>query len=133
MTYLLDTNICIYGMKGLHQSVTDKLLSVHPDEITVSSVTISELEYGAAKSNWSDRTRMKFIEFLSSFHVLDYTAKDARIYGPIREELERRGTPIGAYDLMIAAQAISNNLILVTHNTKEFSRIQGLRLEDWVE
>lgn len=131
MTYLLDTNICIYGMKNRYKSLTEKLLTIHPQDIWISSVTVAELEYGAAKSEWSERTRIRFLEFLASFQIVDFTVQDSRAFGEIRSQLESVGTPIGPYDLMIAAQAIAHDHILVTHNVKEFDRIKHLQWEDW--
>ncbi len=130
--YLLDTNICIYSIKGKYQSLSEKLLSIHPDDIKVSAVTVFELEYGASKSKWGDKSREIMKMFLSSFEVLSFTEKDAIVCGQIRAELIAKGTPIGAYDIMIAAQSISRNLTVVTHNVGEFERVPGIMLEDWV-
>ena len=131
--FLLDTNICIYAINGRHPALTDKLFAIHPDEICVSAVTVGELAYGAAKSNWGDRTRHIMNGFLSNFTVLPFVEQDALIFGELRARLALQGTPIGAYDVMIAAQGLARNLIVVTHNTKEFSRISGLQIEDWME
>lgn len=131
--YLIDTNICIYGINGRHPRLTDHLLTVSPDEIFVSTITVGELEYGAAKSKWGDRTRQIMYAFLSNFEKLPFTESDAILFGQLRALLALSGTPIGAYDVMIAAQGVSRGLTVVTHNTKEFSRIPGLILEDWVE
>ena len=130
--YLLDTNICIYAMKGKYPALNEKLLSIHPDEIKVSAVTVFELEYGAAKSKWSDRSREIMRMFLASFDVLPFSYEDAVTCGLLRAKLNGLGTPIGAYDLMIAAQGLTHGITVVTHNTGEFSRVQGLPLEDWV-
>ena len=130
--YLLDTNICIYAIKGCYPQVNEKLLSISPDQILVSSITLGELEYGAAKSHWGNRTRLIMNGFLSNFEILPFTANDAALFGQIRAELESSGSPIGALDAMIGAQGIANNLTVITHNTKEFSRIPGIQLEDWV-
>lgn len=130
--YLLDTNICIYGMKNRYPSLREKLLTINPSEVYVSAVTVAELEYGAAKSKWSERTRDWMYVFLGSFTILPFEVSDAGCYGQIREYLESKGTPIGPYDMMIAAQGISRKYTVVTHNTKEFSRIPGILLEDWV-
>jgi tRNA(fMet)-specific endonuclease VapC len=130
--YLIDTNICIYAMKGQFPALKDKLLTVRPEQIKISAVTRGELAYGAAKSKWGERTKTAYLMFLSSFDVLPFTEKDAEVWGQIRGYLASQGTPIGAYDCMIAAQGIQRDLIVVTHNTKEFSRVPGIRLEDWV-
>jgi len=130
--YLLDTNICIYFMKNACPKLTQKLLSLHPSELVISSVTVFELEYGAAKSNWGERTRQKLAMFLAPFTILPFTPDDAIHAGSIRAQLEKQGTKIGPYDVQLAGQAISRNLVFVTHNTGEFNRVPNLQLEDWV-
>jgi len=129
--YLLDTNICIYAMKNRYPGLTEKLLSIHPDEIAVSTITLGELEYGAAKSRWGEKTRRNIYLFLSSFEILPFSLEDASVYGRLRAQLEALGTPVGPYDVMIAAQGIARGLTVVTHNTREFSRVPGILLEDW--
>lgn len=131
--FLLDTNICIYALNGRHPHLTQHLLSIPPEQIVVSSITVGELEYGAAKSHWGDRTRQIMHAFLANYTVLPFTARDTTLFGQLRGILAAAGTPIGVLDLMIAAQGIVNELIVVTHNTGEFSRIPGIQLEDWVE
>ena len=130
--YLLDTNICIYFMKNSHPNLTQRLLSHHPSDLMISSVTVFELEYGAAKSNWGERTKQKLAMFLAPFNILPFTPDDAIYAGSIRAQLEKQGTRIGPYDVQLASQAISRNLIFVTHNTGEFHRVPNLKLEDWV-
>ena len=129
--YLLDTNICIYAMKDRYPFLTERLLTIHPDQIFVSSVTVGELEYGAAKSRWGEQTRLRMQMFVSAFTVLPFSQSDAVVFGRIRAELAAMGTPIGPYDMMIAAQGVNRGLMVVTHNTAEFSRISSLLLEDW--
>lgn len=131
--YLLDTNICIYAIKGTYPKLAEKLLSIHPDLIKVSAVTVYELEYGAAKSKWGNRTRDVMRMFLSSFEIIPFSDKDAVSAGIIRADLASKGTPIGAYDNMIAAQGVSRHLTVVTHNMDEFQRVFGIQLEDWTE
>ncbi|MBQ9697988.1 MAG: type II toxin-antitoxin system VapC family toxin [Acidaminococcaceae bacterium] len=131
--YLLDTNICIYAINGRHPRLSQRLLTIHPNDIYISSVTVGELVYGAAKSWWGSRTRQIMYAFLANFTIIPFTEKDAVIFGRCRAGLTAAGTPIGAYDLMIAAQGISRNLTVVTHNMKEFSRVPGIVLEDWIE
>ena len=131
--YLLDTNICIFAIKGQYPTIAEKLLSIHPDDIKISAVTVMEMEYGAAKSKWSDRSREAIKAFLASFEILPFSDMDAAVCGQLRADLAVRGTPIGAYDIMIAAQGVSRGLTVVTHNTGEFQRVQGIKLEDWVE
>ena len=130
--YLLDTNICIYFMKNMYPGLTQILLSLDPSSLMISSVTVFELQYGAAKSNWGAKNRQKLALFLAPFNILPFTADDAIYAGIIRAELEKKGTKIGPYDVQLAGQALSRNLIFVTHNTGEFARVQNLQLEDWV-
>lgn len=129
--YLLDTNICIYAMNGRYPELNRKLLSVHPDDILISAITVGELEYGAAKSKWGESTRQKLYFFLANYTVIPFIQSDAVLFGRLRARLAAAGTPIGAYDLMIAAQGVSRDLTVVTHNTGEFSRVPGIVLEDW--
>ena len=129
--YLLDTNICIYAMKGIYPTIGQKLLAIEPDKIFISSVTIGELEYGAAKSRWGTRTREVMCSFLANYEILPFGENDAIYFGRFRAALAISGTPIGAYDVMIAAQGVARNLTVVTHNVREFSRVPGLQWEDW--
>ena len=130
--YLLDTNTCIYLIKNSYPVLTAKLLSLNPTDVAISSITVFELEYGAARSKWGASTRQNLAVFLTPFSILSYDAKDAAVAGPIRAYLERQGSPVRSYDVRIAAQGLAQNLIVVTHNTREFGRIPNLRLEDWV-
>lgn len=129
--YLLDTNICIYAMKNRYPALSERLMTIPPAEICVSTVTYGEMEYGAAKSQWSERTRESMLLFLGSFAAVPYTVEDAAYFGIIRAILEKEGKPIGPYDLMIAAQGLARNYTVVTHNVGEFSRVPNLRVEDW--
>ena len=131
MKYLFDTNCCIYGIKGSFQSLTDRLMEIRPGEIAISTITLGELEYGAAKSKREDKTREVLRRFLSSYEILPFTVGDAAVCGQIRAVLTAAGTPIGAYDVMIAAQGAARGLTVVTNNTGEFSRVPRLHLEDW--
>ncbi len=131
--YVLDTNICIYAMKGTYPCLNKKLMSIDMDDICISSITVSELEYGAEKSNWKARSREIMRMFLSNYMIVPFTEKDAIASGRVRANLAAKGTPIGLYDVMIAGQAIAREWTVVTHNTKEFVRVSGLRIEDWTE
>ena len=131
MKYLLDTNICIYALNGRCPDLNNRLFSVDPDNIFVSSITVFELEYGAAKSHWGARTRQAMNAFLANYARLSFTEDDAIHCGRLRASLYAIGKPIGPYDLMIAAQGIARSLTVVTHNVSEFSRVPGIRLEDW--
>ena len=112
--------------------LTQKMLSLHPSDLAISSITVFELEYGASKSNWGEKTRQKLAMFLAPFTILPFTSSDAFHAGIIRAHLEKQGAIIGPYDVQLAGQAISRDLIFVTHNTGEFNRVPNLRLEDWV-
>lgn len=131
MIYLLDTNTCIIYLKGLNLQLKQRLESHKLSEIVVCSVVKSELFYGAIKSKKSQENLLKQKSFLNKFSSLPFDDQCTEIYGKIRTELEQKGTPIGAYDLQIASIAIANNLILVTHNVREFQRISNLNMEDW--
>lgn len=131
--YLLDTNICIYIMKDKYPALTQKILSLNPSDLLISSVTVYELEYGAEKSNRIEETRQKLAMFLAPFTIIPFNADDAVVAGKIRGFLEKKGMPIGPYDVQIAAQGLSRGLTIITHNTKEFSRVPAVNLEDWVE
>ena len=124
--YMLDTNICSYIIKG----VVPKERLLHK-KIGISTIVASELLYGAKKKGSKKLIRIVDL-FLESFEMYDFDEKAAKAYGKIRVDLERRGEIIGAYDLQIAAHAKSLNAVLVTNNSKEFERIEGLRLENWI-
>jgi len=131
--YLLDTNICIYLMKNTYPKMADKLFSYQPELFAISSVTVYELAYGAAKSNWGERSKNNMAMFLAPFTIIPFSSEDGMTAGYIRSYLEKEGKLIGPYDLQIAAQALTRNMILITHNTKEFIRVPGLKIEDWTE
>lgn len=131
MLYLLDTNTCIVYLKGKNIHLKQKLDTIPISEIAVCSVVKGELFYGSVRSANPERNFALQQEFVSQFVSLPFDDQSALIFGQIRANLATKGTPIGAYDLQIAAIAIANNLILVTHNTKEFSRIPELQIEDW--
>ena len=131
MRYLLDTNVCVMYLNGRSTSVGDRLLSTPTEDMAVCSVVKAELFYGALRSNNPTRTLERQQEFLRRFVSLPFGDEAAIICGQIRARLASEGTPIGAYDLQIAAIALANNLTLVTHNTREFERVEGLQVEDW--
>jgi tRNA(fMet)-specific endonuclease VapC len=131
MLYLLDTNILI-ALSKQRPGLADRLEGIPADAVLVSSVVIAEIEYGIAKSRRRQHNRRVFDALLSGFQVLAFDAAAARLYGPIRADLENRGRLIGPYDLMIAAHARSVDAVLVTDNTKEFGRVAGLRIENWL-
>lgn len=131
--YLLDTNICIYALKNSYPALTERMFSHNPSELFISSVTIFELEYGAAKSKWGEKTRRQLAMFLAPFTILPFDAADAVTAGKIRAYLMSQGSPIGPYDIQIAAQAVQRHLTVVTHNTGEFERVPEIHLEDWAK
>jgi tRNA(fMet)-specific endonuclease VapC len=131
MRYLLDTNVCVMYLNGRSELVRDRILSTPIQDMAVCSVVKAELFYGAMKSNNPTRTLERQQQFLERFISLPFGDDAAILFGQIRAHLANIGTPIGAYDLQIAAIALANNLTLVTHNTREFSRVDGLQLDDW--
>jgi tRNA(fMet)-specific endonuclease VapC len=131
MRYLLDTNVCVVYLNGRSSSVRDRLLATPAEEIAVCSVVKAELFYGAFRSNNPQRTLERQQTFLLRFVSLPFQDEAALLAGQIRAKLASVGTPIGSYDLQIAAIAVVNNLTLVTHNTREFERVDRLQLEDW--
>lgn len=131
MKYLLDTNTCIRYLNQRSESVIRRMSVESPDDIVVCSVTRAELIFGAMKSNNPEKTREKQRQFLEQLVSISFDDNAAEHYGRIRAHLELAGTPIGPNDLLIAAIALTHDLILVTHNTREFRRVAGLRIEDW--
>ncbi len=132
MRYLLDTNTCIYIINKKENAVLNKLSEIEISEMSISSITAGELFFGVEKSGKKEENLASLNSFLLPFEILNFDSNDAFIYGKIRNELQRAGTPIGPMDLLIASQAISKDLILVSNNTKEFQRINNLKLENWV-
>ena len=133
LKYMLDTNICIYIIKHKPETVTLRFMEHEPGEICISSITYAELMHGAEKSSIPERNRLAVSLFLSPITVLDYDAAAAEEYGRVRADLERKGTPIGPLDMLIAGHAKSRSLILITNNTREFIRVAGLTVENWAE
>ncbi len=131
MIYLLDTNVCVRYLNGRSLSIRERLQATNAEDIVVCSVVKAELFYGAMKSNNPQRTLVNQQQFLNSFASLPFDDEAAEVYGRIRAHLATQGTPIGANDLQIASISLVHNLTLVTHNTGEFSRVPGLRLEVW--
>jgi tRNA(fMet)-specific endonuclease VapC len=131
MPYLLDTNVCVKVLRGNSPQLLARFSTVAPDEIVVSAVTRAELLYGAEKSNKPVETLEKLLAFLKPYPSLPFDDNAAQVAGVERARLESIGLPIGPYDLLIASIALVNNLTLVTHNVREFSRVVGLKIEDW--
>ena len=132
MEFLLDTNICIYIIKKKPIEVFEKLRSLPLFSVAVSSITVAELEYGVRKSTLPQKNQEALNEFLSALTIVDFSFQAAVEYGAIRTQLEAKGTPIGSLDMLIAAHAKAVNLTLVTNNEREFSRIEGLEIENWL-
>lgn len=130
MKYMLDTNTCIFIMKE-DVTVLNKLSNIDFSHICISSISLSELEYGVCKSQQYERNRKILDNFIKYFLIIPYSNNVAVEYGKIRAELERMGKPIGAMDMLIAAHAITENLTLITNNKREFERIKQLKIEDW--
>jgi tRNA(fMet)-specific endonuclease VapC len=132
MHYLLDTNMCIYIIKKKPSQVLERFKTFRISEIGISTITLSELEYGVAKSSRPDQNREALIEFLTPLEILSFDERAARFYGEFRALLEKRGRSIGAMDLLIASHAISLSVPLVTNDIRGFKGIPELQLENWV-
>ena len=132
MNYYLDTNICIYFLKGLYPKITKKLETLHPNHIKIPSIVKAELLFGAKKSNLSKSNFEKVNRFLEPFEIIDFDSDSALFYSDIRFDLETKGKIIGPNDLIIASTVISKSGILVTNNVKEFKRVKGLQIENWI-
>lgn len=130
MIFLLDTNVCIAAMRG-NPRVAKKLASYSPEDCAVSMVSVFELFAGVFRCNAPEQERRKVCTFLEPLHLLPFDWDSALKTAEIRFQLEKNGTKIGPYDLQLCGQALALDLTLVTHNTREFKRVTGLRLEDW--
>lgn len=133
MKYMLDTNICIYAIKHKTETVIKNFLSHEPEEMCISAITYAELMYGVEKSMAIEKNGIALSLFLSPLTILEFQASAAEEYGKVRAELETKGMPIGPMDLLIAGHARSEGLILVTNNTREFCRVEGLVVENWTK
>lgn len=131
MKVLLDTNICIYIIKRQPAAVINRFLEYQVGDIGISSITLSELRYGVAKSTHREKNSKALDEFIIPLEVVSFDEEAARMYGDIRATLEKAGTPIGAMDMLIAAHALSLGIPLITNNTREFARIPSLDIVDW--
>jgi tRNA(fMet)-specific endonuclease VapC len=132
MSYLLDTNICIAIIRRRPAAVLRRLKGAGDTPISISAVTLAELEYGASRSSHPEEARAALEHFVLPFEILPFDASATRAYGRLRAHLEARGTPIGPLDTLIAAHALARGLTLVTNNVREFARVPGLRVEDWM-
>jgi tRNA(fMet)-specific endonuclease VapC len=132
MNYILDTNICIYIIKRKPQNVLDKLSQVPLGLVGISVITLSELVYGVRKSAFPEKNMEALKQFLIPFELFQFDYNCAIEYGYIRSDLEKKGALIGPLDMLIAAHAKSLGHILVTNNEKEFKRVEGLQIENWL-
>lgn len=133
MRYMLDTNICIYAIKHKPEQVFLKLQEHEPSEVCISSVTYAELVHGVEKSQSIEKNRVALALLLANIEIMDFDSSAAESYGKIRADLEKAGKPIGPLDMMIAGHAKSLGYTIVTNNTKEFMRVNGLKFENWAE
>ncbi len=130
MKFLIDTDTCIYTLKQ-NRTVLEHLLAQSREDVAVSVITEAELRTGAAKSTSAAKTLRLVENFLRPIGIIEFTSQDAVSYAHVRARLERAGTPIGPLDTLIAAQAVARKLVLVSNNEREFSRVAGLRIENW--
>ena len=133
MRYMLDTNICIYAIKHKPEQVFMHLQEHDPIDICISSITYAELVHGVEKSKSIEKNRVALALLLANIEIMNFDSLAAEHYGKIRSDLEKAGIPIGPLDMMIAGHAKSLGYTVVTNNTKEFERVKGLKLENWVE
>ena len=132
MILLLDTNTCIYLIKKHPPEVLRRFNEYTVGDIGISSITAAELHFGVQKSQRPDENRRALVQFLLPLAVADFDENAAAAYGHVRAQLEKQGTPIGSLDTLIAAHALSLDLTLVTNNVREFERVPGLKVENWV-
>ncbi len=128
--YVIDTNTLIYFFKGIG-NVSKKLLSISPKDIAIPSIVIYELEFGIAKSSSPKKRQAQLHDICSLINILPFSNREASLSAAIRAKLEKKGTPIGPYDILIAGTALAHQGILVTNNLKEFSRVPKLKTENW--
>ncbi len=131
MKYLLDTNVCVDFLSQRHPSVTERIRRSSPEDLCLSSVVVAELRYGADRSQRRDENHERLDVLTTEIECLDFDLAAALVYGRIRSDLEAEGAPIGPYDMMIAAHALSRELIVVTDNEREFRRVPRLQIENW--
>lgn len=133
MRYMLDTNTCIYIIKRAPEHVYRRFKTHRIGDIGISAITYCELQFGVTNSKKPEENQLALTEFLGPLEVLDFPSAAAPINGRLQTHLQRAGTPIGNYDLVIAAHAAHEGFTLVTNNIKEFKRVLGLKLENWIE
>jgi len=133
MHYLLDTNICIYLIKKRPPAALERFRQYSPKDVAISTITLFELQYGIEKSQYRERSKNALAKFLLPLNLIDFDRSTAVEAAMIRAQLEKKGMPIGPYDLLIAGLARSLDMTLVTNNIKEFERIDCLHIENWAE
>lgn len=133
MTYMLDTNICVYAIKQAPPNVYKMLDEKLDCGICISSMTLAELEYGVSNSAFPEKNEAAIVKFTTNIPVIPFDAPAAIEYGKICAYLHKRGTPIGTMDMLIAAHALALGLTVVTNNVREFERVPGLMIENWAE
>lgn len=131
MKYLLDTDICIYWLKG-RKAVRNKINQVGQNEITICSITVAELYFGAYNSNKIEQNLITAETFIELLPVISLSNNTMKTFGTLKAQLRKAGTPVADFDLLIASVAITEDLILVTNNTRHYQRIIGLKLDNWV-
>jgi len=132
MIYLLDTNTCIYFLNRNSERIVSQFKRFSPSVIKLASITAAELFSGAEKSKAKKKNWTIIEKFVSTFEIIPFEEKSSKAYPTIRASLEKAGIPIGPMDLLIASISIANNFVLVTNNVKEFKRVKGLTLENWL-
>ena len=133
MMYMLDTNICIYAIKNKPDLVLQRLKNNLQHGLCISAITLAELQHGVEKSAHPEKNTAALLQFLSILTVLPFDDLAAVEYGKICADLQRKGTPIGTMDMLIAAHARAEHMVLVTNNVREFARVSGLEIENWAE
>jgi tRNA(fMet)-specific endonuclease VapC len=129
---MLDTDICIYIVKKKPASVLARLMEKSGEDLYISAITLSELEYAVENSGYREQNRIALLEFLSIFKIKNFGGNAAEEYGLVKKALRDKNALIGPFDTLIAAHAKSLGMILVTNNLKEFTRVEGLTVESWV-
>ena len=131
MNYYLDSNICIYFLKGIYPSIKEKIVNTNPSTIKIPSIVKAELLYGAEKSQQKAKNLSTIKLFLEPFEIVPFDEECSIVYSKIRSAMELKGMVIGPNDIIIAATVFAKNGVLVTNNTKEFEKVKNLKLENW--
>lgn len=132
MIWLLDTNTCIYFLNRASEGIAKRFKELSPAQIKLPSITVAELYYGAEKSKFKAKNRERVKRFVSTFEIVSFDEKACVAYAKIRHSLEKSGTSVGPMDLLIASIGLAHNFTVVTNNIKEFKRVKGLKIENWL-